>query len=143
MYQNIFIAVDGSEDSDKALKSAAELAAQFGSELHLVFAIQYQHYAMGLGSEVAFTLPQEELEAFANELLEKASAKAKELGCSKVETHQVMGEAGQAITELAREKDADLIVVGSKGHSDIAGFLLGSVSHKICHLAHCPCLVVR
>lgn len=143
MYQNIFVAVDGSEDSDKALLSAVELASQFGSELHLVFAIQYQHYAMGLGSEVAFTLPQEELEAFAKELLDKASAKAREHGCKQVETHQVMGEAGQAITELAKENGADLIVVGSKGHSDIAGFLLGSVSHKICHLAPCPCLVVR
>jgi len=143
MYQNIFVAVDGSEDSDKALLSAVELACQFDSELHLVFAIQYQHYAMGLGSEVAFTLPQEELEAFAKELLDSAASKAKEQGCNRVETHQVMGEAGQSVTELAKEKGADLIVVGSKGHSDITGFLLGSVSHKICHLAHCPCLVVR
>lgn len=143
MYQNIFVAVDGSEDSEKALLTAAEMASHFKAQLHLVFAIQYQHYAMGLGSEVAFTLPQEELEAFAKELLNSSKEKAVKAGCENIETHQVMGEAGQAVTELAQEKGADLIVVGSKGHSDIAGFLLGSVSHKICHLAHCPCLVVR
>lgn len=143
MYRNIFAAVDGSEDSDKALVTAAKLANQFDAQLHLVFAVQYQHYAMGLGSEVAFTLPQEELEGFAKELLEKSADRARDLGCDPIKTHQVMGEAGQAITDLAQEEGADLIVVGSKGHSDIAGFLLGSVSHKICHLAHCACLVVR
>jgi len=143
MFKNIFVAVDGSEDSDKALLTAAELANTYDARVHLVFAVQYQHYAMGLGSEVAFTLPQEELEAFAKDLLSTAERKARNAGCNQIETHQVLGEAGQAVTEIAKEKGADLIVVGSKGHSDISGFLLGSVSHKICHLANCPCLVVR
>lgn len=143
MHKKIFVAVDGSTDSGKALEAAASLATQYDAELHIAFAIQYQHYAMGMGSEVAFTLPQEELEAYAKDLLMKSASKAATLDCHKVETHQVMGEAGQAVTELAKEQGADLIVVGSKGHSDIAGFLVGSVSHKICHLAHCSCLVVR
>jgi len=143
MFKNIFVAVDGSEDSDKALLAAAELAKTYDSSIHLVFAVQYQHYAMGLGSEVAFTLPQEELEEFAKDLLSTASETVGKAGCNKIETHQVLGEAGQAVTEIAKEREADLIVVGSKGHSDISGFLLGSVSHKICHLAHCACLVVR
>lgn len=54
----------------------------------------------------------------------------------------VDGEAGLVLTELAKEKIYDLIIMGSHGHSDIAGMFLGSVTHKVLNTIYCPVLVV-
>jgi nucleotide-binding universal stress UspA family protein len=48
-----------------------------------------------------------------------------------------------AILQEARDLDAGMIVVGSRGLSDLGGLLLGSVAHKVIQLATCPVLVVR
>ncbi|WP_256432948.1 universal stress protein [Martelella soudanensis] len=42
-----------------------------------------------------------------------------------------------------RERKVDTVVLGSRGLGDVAGLLLGSVSHKVTHLAPCTCIVVR
>jgi nucleotide-binding universal stress UspA family protein len=55
----------------------------------------------------------------------------------------VYGRAARVILELASAEGADVIVLGSRGLSDLAGLVLGSVTHKVLHLAHCPVLVVR
>ncbi len=51
------------------------------------------------------------------------------------------GQPARGIVKFAEEHDADLIVVGGRGHGDADGFLLGSVSHKVTSLAKCPVLV--
>ncbi|WP_309233282.1 universal stress protein [Conexibacter sp. W3-3-2] len=53
------------------------------------------------------------------------------------------GEAADAILRIADEQGADLIVVGNKGMTGAARFLLGSVPNKITHHAPCNVLVVR
>ncbi|MEU3985934.1 universal stress protein [Streptomyces sp. NPDC026672] len=53
----------------------------------------------------------------------------------------VEGHPAAALTEAA--KDAELLVVGSRGHGAFTGMLLGSVSHHCVHHATCPVLVVR
>jgi len=45
--------------------------------------------------------------------------------------------------ETAQSKSVDMIVMGSRGRGDLEGLLLGSVSHKLTHAAHCTCVVVR
>lgn len=52
------------------------------------------------------------------------------------------GHAGDKIADVARETGADLIVVGSHGHSAVAGLLLGSVTQKLLHVAPCPVLAI-
>jgi nucleotide-binding universal stress UspA family protein len=51
--------------------------------------------------------------------------------------------AAREIADSAREHDAGTIVMGSKGHGDLAGLLLGSTAHKVIHLTDRPVLVVR
>jgi len=46
------------------------------------------------------------------------------------------------LSSLAKSKEFDLIVMGSHGHSDIAGLFLGSVTHKVLNTIYCPVLVV-
>ncbi len=55
----------------------------------------------------------------------------------------IFGHAAREIVEDAREHDAGIIVMGSKGRSDLAGLVLGSTAHKVIHLADRPVLVVR
>jgi nucleotide-binding universal stress UspA family protein len=53
------------------------------------------------------------------------------------------GDPASRIVEHAREHKIDLIVMGSRGTSDVKGLMLGSVSHKVTQLAPCMCLTLR
>ncbi len=59
----------------------------------------------------------------------------------EIEQRVVQGSAGGVLVEAAR--DADLLVVGSRGHGGFVGLLLGSVSQQCVHHAPCPAVVVR
>ena len=53
------------------------------------------------------------------------------------------GNPAEEIVKYAQENDVDLIVMGSHGLGYVKGMLVGSVSRKICHLAHCDCYIVK
>lgn len=53
------------------------------------------------------------------------------------------GDAARRILESAERENADLIIVGSRGFSDLKGLLMGSVSHKVSELAKCTCITVK
>ena len=55
----------------------------------------------------------------------------------------VEGEPAQVIADAAKVEKADMIVMGSRGRTDLEGLLLGSVTHAVLHVAPCPVLVVR
>lgn len=54
----------------------------------------------------------------------------------------IMGSPGRLLVELAKEKNYDLIVMGSRGHSEIGSIFLGSVTHRVLNTIYCPVLVV-
>jgi nucleotide-binding universal stress UspA family protein len=55
----------------------------------------------------------------------------------------VFGQAAREIVADAHERDAGVIVMGSRGRGDLAGVVLGSTAHKVIHLSDRPVLVVR
>ena len=55
----------------------------------------------------------------------------------------VGGRPADTIVAAAERDKADMIVMGSRGFSDLKGLLLGSVSHKVSHLAPCTCVTVK
>ena len=78
----------------------------------------------------------------ANELLEpfRELFKAKEVHF----TERLMeGPPRQAVAEVARREHCDLIVIGSRGMSDLEGLFLGSVTHRVLRVAPCPVMVIR
>jgi nucleotide-binding universal stress UspA family protein len=81
--------------------------------------------------------------ALAERLLDDAAARARQSGVKGVRTLSSEGDPAKAILAAAQEEKADIIVLGRRGLGDLAGLLLGSVSHKVAHLAECACLTVR
>ena len=146
MIKKILVPVDGSEHSKKALEFACELAKKFESELHLLHVVQppisTQTMAVG-GSAVTTEVSREDLEEIGRNMIEAAIQITSNHDCTKVETQIEAGPPAQHILDAAKKHDADLIVMGSRGLSDIAGLLLGSVSHKVTHLAECSCVTIR
>lgn len=94
---------------------------------------------VGESSEIGYDLRI----AIGRKILDQASQTAVRLGAPAVETVLLEGQAVPQILGLADKLDANLIVMGSRGLSELKGLLMGSVSHKICQLAKCPCLTVR
>jgi nucleotide-binding universal stress UspA family protein len=76
-------------------------------------------------------------------LLESARGSAQAAGVAQVETFARVGDAADAILDVAEEQGADLIVVGNKGMTGATRFLLGSVPNKVSHHAPCSVLIVR
>lgn len=76
-------------------------------------------------------------------VLDAAEAMAESRGVRVAHAGVLSGSPAKMILEAAERHGSDTIVMGSRGLSDIAGLLLGSVSHKVSHLAPCTCIVVR
>jgi nucleotide-binding universal stress UspA family protein len=80
--------------------------------------------------------------SFAPRILEEARLKACDCGVENVETATSDGDPVDCILERARAENADAIVMGSRGLSDLKGTFVGSVSHKVAHDADCTCITV-
>jgi nucleotide-binding universal stress UspA family protein len=133
MFEKVLLAVDGSEHSKKAAAAAAAIASSRGGEvlvLHL--------HEVGVLAALETTIEAQTLvDGFVKDLAE-AGVKA-----SGESVAVRTGSTAPAILDAEKALGADLIVMGTRGLSDFAGLLLGSVAHKVIHHAQCPVLVVR
>jgi nucleotide-binding universal stress UspA family protein len=136
MFTKIIWATDGSEAADRALTYAKSLAAADGATLLAVHSIEHLG---GPGSRGAYPADLEEDEHQA-----KIKQQVAEIG-SNAEFKVVVGgvsSAAHALADTAKEEGADLIVVGTRGHTAFGGLLLGSVTQRLLHIAPCPVLAV-
>lgn len=142
-YKRIVVGTDGSDGATKAVNKAIELAALFGAELELVNAFEVPSAAKleRMRSEIpdpdfAFAAdPANQSEIMLGRLREQA-----EKAGVKARTWSQGTDPASFIIDVAAETDADLIVVGNRGMTGAARFLLGSVPNKISH--HAPCSVL-
>jgi nucleotide-binding universal stress UspA family protein len=137
MFKRILVAVDGSPYSDYAIPEAIEIARCFKSEIVVLHVRERD-----IGRAGAF--PLETLEE-ADQLVAGSVQIIREAGIpvtGEVQRAET-GHAAKHIVDTAKERDCDLIVMGSRGLSDIAGLMLGSVTHKVLQLAHLPVFVAR
>ena len=139
MFAKILVAVDGSESSKKAFAKSVFLAQKCNSKLYVAHVVLDWEY--GGDSAATFELI-EELRAKGTELLEQCKKQALQ-GNVQVETVLEQGDYAHEIIEVAKRKDCELIIMGSRGMSPIKELMLGSVSLKVMHHASCPVMVVR
>jgi nucleotide-binding universal stress UspA family protein len=145
MFETIVVGTDGSETAGEALRQATALARRCGdgATLHVVTAYKPLE-SMYLAPDVLPTglTGLVDPRAEARMVVDEAAAKVRAEGVG-VETYVWPGDAASAIIDVATTAKADVIVVGSRGMSGAARFLLGSVPNKVSHHAPCNVLIVR
>lgn len=131
----VVVGVDGSDDSAAAVRWAQHYAEATGGSVHLVTAFDWPH---------ALGIPYATLEGYnpgaeAQKVVEQAASQLS-LPAERVEASPKQGSARQVLVDAAA--GADLLVVGSRGHSSV-GLLIGSVSLYCTQHASVPVVVVR
>lgn len=102
-----------------------------------------QKPASGAAAYAHVPAPYSAVAALGEEILNDAEAIARRHGASRITRFAVPGHPAQQILDQATKHKADLIVMGTRGLTDLGALVLGSVSHKVIHLSTCPCLTVK
>ncbi len=136
----IVVGVDGSSSAQAALRFAVAEATLRGAAVRAVAA--WEISAMAHGGGFAPGIDPMVFEQSASASLEQAVASlGEEAEGTEIERAVRMGQPAQVLVEEA--EDADLLVVGSRGHGGFVGLLLGSVSHQCALHARCPVVIVH
>ena len=127
---------------------AADLASRYVVKLWLVTVVQSREIPEGLRqwahAEHISDAPEWMLEnAVASNVLVAAEDRARERGISDVETIVAKGNVAEEITAAAERHGAGMLVLGTRGLSDLQGLVMGSVAHKVSHIAPCTVVTVR
>ena len=138
-FDRILVAIDGSQGSQHALTKAIELAQVTRASL-VALAVEgpLPAYAATIG-EV------DEVKRQKDSFFAKVAAAAQDQAQTAdvdLEVEIRPGHAAELITRYARECEADLVVVGHKGHF-LNDYLLGSTADRVAHHAHCPVMIVK
>jgi nucleotide-binding universal stress UspA family protein len=140
--KKILIATDGSDSAHEALEFGLELAEEQGAAAVIVHVAPALDVLAFTSFAIAPPKVPHVLSDKDREPLEEAARIAAENGV-EAKTELLTGEPVDEIVAFADMIDADLIVVGSRGHGMFASALLGSVSRGVLHESHRPVLVVR
>lgn len=138
MFKRVVWATDGSPAADAALDYAGTLVAHEGAELIAV----HVDDVMAGPRAAHLTVNADEPDA-----KEKIKQQVEQLKTSGIQASEVLatrtsGGADHPISDAARDARADLIVVGTRGHTAGAGLLLGSVTHRLLHISDIPVLSI-
>lgn len=134
--EKVVVGVDGSANSGRALETAAAEARLRGAPLKVVHAYETTRFVVTEPHRDAATL-----QSAAQEVLDHALAKLPAKEGLDLEGVVIAGEPAQVLIDAS--DGASLLVVGTRGLGGFTGLLLGSVSTKCVHHAHCPVLVAR
>lgn len=148
MIKMILVPIDGSDHAFKALDFASDLADKYKASLLLLYVVTKHE----LPESVRRFAETEHMEGPSNWIYNEVVAKnivlegekrAQAKGVRSIETAIRDGDPAKMIVKVAGSKDADLIVMGTRGLSDLQGLVMGSVAHKVNHVAPCTVVTVR
>ncbi|MCC6418240.1 MAG: universal stress protein [Gemmataceae bacterium] len=142
--RRILVPTDFSKHSETALKYAVSFAEKFGAEIHLLHVVQ--DFALFLPDAVTagppVLPPIEQLTASVREALARV-VRDHNLEHFPIHAEAREGTPYHEIVGFAKEKEIDLIIMGTHGRGGLAHLLLGSVAEKVVRKAPCPVLTVR
>nr|WP_299243709.1 universal stress protein [uncultured Halomonas sp.] len=144
MYNSILVPVDGSAQSHKALTLATNL---LDPEQGMLYVLNVQEAplatdAMGRSAGVPAINAEELVQESGQALIEQACQAAK-VEHERVKRIVRAGQPATAILAEAKQLDIDAIVMGSRGNSNLKSLVIGSVSHRVLHVATCAVVIVR
>ncbi len=147
MFSRILCAVDGSQHALKAAEVAGQLAQQLSAKLTFLTVTK----ELKMSEEVKRYLeiehltgePQYVLDEYTAQVMQQAKDAARAAGVSDAKTEVKTGQPARVIVKTAEAGSYDAIVIGGRGHGDLEGLLLGSVSHKVASLAKCTVITVK
>jgi nucleotide-binding universal stress UspA family protein len=138
MFTNILWATDGSQQADRALDYAIQIAQHDHTQLHVVHVVEKLVAGRIAGQNVSLNEPDVVVKI-------RAQIEGVEAHGMTATLHVIADATGHVagrIAEVAEETGADLIVVGTRGHSALGGLFLGSVTQRLLHVATCPVLAI-
>ena len=139
MFKMIVWATDGSEAADHALPYVKELATSDGASVLVVHSEEILLGPRTGGNPVHVN--EEDLKAKIEHQVSELGKEGIDASLKFVGGPNVVG-AAHMIADVAKDADADVVVVGTRGHTPLAGLLLGSVTQRLLHLVDCPVLAV-
>jgi nucleotide-binding universal stress UspA family protein len=140
MFSSIVVGTDGSDTAEMALRRAVELSRLTGAKLHVVSAYEPAPARVGGNQPVAEAAEWSVGSDFkVDAVLQRARETARDV---EIEVHAPKGDAADSLIQTAKEQDAELIVLGSRGMRG-ARRVLGSVPNKVSHHAPCDVLIVQ
>jgi nucleotide-binding universal stress UspA family protein len=146
MFNHILIASDGSEHALKAARAGAEIAQKFGAEVTLLSVFDPPQHRTPLVDNESTVLDADTVARYADEVQEAVEYNTgkviREVGMAYTPRREI-GHPVDVIVSVAARSRVDLIVMGSRGLGGLESFLLGSVSDRVLHHAHCPVLIMK
>lgn len=137
--RKVLLPVDGSASSDRAVNYAMGFCELVGAEAVLLHAHRAAPQTLGKPN---FDEAAERLDSESREVL-RPYEEAMTLAGVNYAARIVGGPTAEVIFDVAQSEGCDLIIMGSRGKSELEGLVVGSVTHKVLHLAPCPVLVIR
>jgi len=136
-FQRVLVATDGSKQCRTAVERAIDFSRSYGGEMSVVSIVDVPAEFYAEAPQVVEDLARKAL-GYVEEVKKQAEASG-----VKAETFVREGEAYQAIIDLAKARDVNIIVMGSHGRTGLKRLLMGSVAEKVIGYAPCPVLVTK
>jgi len=138
MINNILVPVDGSDHAFKVIELAANMAKQDYATVYLLNVVKKSEitepvldYIKSEGiKDTPYVVYQQLVES---QIIAPAIVEAKDQGFTQIKSNVIKGDPAEEIIIYAKERDIDMIVMGSRGLGSVKSFMTGSVSTKVCH----------
>lgn len=148
--ERVLVGYDGSDDGERAVAFAAELALKFDAELIVAHVMAQPGGFTSAESIPVYSRVEEVYRAehdvmrdAAERILQQAVAVADRHGYADPTAVLLVGSPAPQLAKAAEAHRADVVVVGSRGLGEFAGLLLGSVSSRVTHIAECTVITVK
>ena len=142
-FKKILCPIDFSEYSYDALEFAKTLSKNFNSKLYVVHIIYEPADFTGFYvPHISFDKIRSEIESGAKKIMEEVKEK-KLQDLPGAETMIIFGSPAEEIVRFAKDKEVDLIVIGSQGKKGIEKMVFGSTAEKVVKKSNCPVLVIK